>query len=109
MAAATSHARLRGTPSGGACALTGGRLAHSPGYQARSDVPPKDAAAAEISTSSSPCGLSRPAATKVASFEVYKVAKQGEAPDASLPLLGPRPEERLQRRHQTLRGQPPSP
>ena len=61
---AASQGTLRGIPSAGPSCGGNRRSSRSSwAIQARPDVPPKDAAAAEMSTRSGPTGFRRPAAT----------------------------------------------
>src|SRR5262245_23201292 len=69
-AEAAIQPQLRASPRGGSCARTEGVRGFA-WYHARSEVPPRDAAAAEISTISIPRGLKIPATIKVAAPTKY--------------------------------------
>src|SRR5207249_1221617 len=62
---AAIQAALRSMTTGDAGAVAPGAFAFTAKYQARSEVPPNDDAAAEIKTSRAPRGLKRPAITSV--------------------------------------------
>ncbi len=99
-----SHAQLRGTPSARWSARPGTRRAQRSGYQASSDVPPNDAAAAEISTSENACRVEKPGHDEECASD--QVRHERQRTTARGACLGAGSEEWLELRHQEPRRDP---